>query len=752
MKFGVFHFILLALAMGVSTHAESFRQQNLPAICKSLFPKLIPIENRPLTAQENKDLFSLASLPPDRFESELSRLSSKEKRTRLERLMLLRWQVPQLPEEHIPSETKPSSTELFSIYPRAKALLADRPEIQDKLERAVLKNRIWAAAESVAANLGRTSTPQEQKEIFKTFLEHLDYHDQSWHHQAQLDSLIDLASGIQTKKISEQIQKANRKEFNDSHQGEETYSFAGPELLLTPYTEILNVFQAMKLKPGAKVVDLGAGFGRLGLALASRYPDISITGYEIVKDRITEGARVAKDWELDSRVHLIEQNLADPQFKPEPADVYYAFNPVSGQTFDKILEDLRTVGLKSNKRFRLIVFGPSPFYKTDAQPWLKEIKGEGIPEGDELKIYEFVPEKASHTVIVDPGKITNPFQLRPSQEISPYPKTQAMGPSHLEVVREHLAAFPESVSNNASFLTPSYLAAWASGWPMEISRHGNHLLISSKKTGEEGKESFVEPIGGSPQEKAELIRKVIEDKKRKGIKAEFSFLSEPVHKLLLADESISTTEAPDYFDFIYPAENLAKLDKTKRLRDRGNQARAFEESHPEAKGELFSDLSSEKASHFKQSVREFLDAWVAGQKNKTTMSEYEQATLETETEAAKQLIERLTGAEHIQMAVRGKETIEGNRPILAYASGEITTDSNGKRTLIIYVQKSDGTKNAIPFINREMVREVMNHPEKYGRLDFVNMMDGSTPGLRQFKMQYEPDPDLGKTYRAAARD
>ena len=738
--------------MGVSTHAESFRQQNLPAICKSLFPKLIPIENRPLTAQENKDLFSLASLPPDRFESELSRLSSKEKRTRLERLMLLRWQVPQLPEEHIPSETKPSSTELFSIYPRAKALLADRPEIQDKLERAVLKNRIWAAAESVAANLGRTSTPQEQKEIFKTFLEHLDYHDQSWHHQAQLDSLIDLASGIQTKKISEQIQKANRKEFNDSHQGEETYSFAGPELLLTPYTEILNVFQAMKLKPGAKVVDLGAGFGRLGLALASRYPDISITGYEIVKDRITEGARVAKDWELDSRVHLIEQNLADPQFKPEPADVYYAFNPVSGQTFDKILEDLRTVGLKSNKRFRLIVFGPSPFYKTDAQPWLKEIKGEGIPEGDELKIYEFVPEKASHTVIVDPGKITNPFQLRPSQEISPYPKTQAMGPSHLEVVREHLAAFPESVSNNASFLTPSYLAAWASGWPMEISRHGNHLLISSKKTGEEGKESFVEPIGGSPQEKAELIRKVIEDKKRKGIKAEFSFLSEPVHKLLLADESISTTEAPDYFDFIYPAENLAKLDKTKRLRDRGNQARAFEESHPEAKGELFSDLSSEKASHFKQSVREFLDAWVAGQKNKTTMSEYEQATLETETEAAKQLIERLTGAEHIQMAVRGKETIEGNRPILAYASGEITTDSNGKRTLIIYVQKSDGTKNAIPFINREMVREVMNHPEKYGRLDFVNMMDGSTPGLRQFKMQYEPDPDLGKTYRAAARD
>ena len=753
MKFWVIHLIAVAiLALTPRAHAESFRQQNLPAICKSLFPKLIPTENRPLSTQETRDLFSFASLPANQFEKELSRLSSREKRGLLEKLMLLRWQVPHLPEEHIPSELKPATNEILSIYPRSNNLLSQKPEVQDKLTRAILKKRIWSAAEAVASHLGSTATPQERKEMFKLFLEHFDYHDQSWHHQAQLDSLIDLASGIQTKKISEQIQRSNRKDFNDNHQGEETYSFAGPELLLTPYSEILNLFHSMRLKPGDKVVDLGAGFGRLGLALATRYPELSITGYEIVKDRITEGARVAKEWQLDDRVHLLEQNLADPQFKPEPADVYYAFNPVSGQTFDKILEDLRTVGLSSGKRFRFIVFGPSPFYKTEAQPWLKEIKGEGIPEGEELKIYEFVPEKASHTVIVDPGTITNPFQLRPSQEITHYPKTQSMAPSHLELLKDHLSASNKSFSNNASFLSPNYLAGWASGWPMEISRHGNLILISSQKTGEEGKESFIEPLGGSPQEKAKLIRKIIEDKKRKGIKAEFSFVSEPVHKLLLAHEKISTSEAPDYFDFIYPAENLAKLDKTKKLRDRGNQARSFEQMHPEAHVELIANLSPEKASQFKESIREFLGTWVSHQKQTRQLNEFEQATLETETEAAKHLVERLTRPENIQIAVRGNRTEEGSNPVIAYASGEIATDSTGKRTLLIYVQKSDGTKNAIPFINREMVQEVVNHPEKYGPIDFVNMMDGSTPGLRQFKMQYEPDLELGKTYKATFKE
>ncbi|NDD05219.1 MAG: class I SAM-dependent methyltransferase, partial [Proteobacteria bacterium] len=607
-------------------------------------------------------------------------------------------------------------------FPRSESLISQKPEIIEKLTRSLLKKRVWSAAQAVADNLGKTATPQERKELFSTFLDHLDYHDQSWHHQAQIDSMIDLASGIHTKKISEAIQKANRRDFNESHQGEETYSFAGPELLLTPYSEILNLFRGAGLKSGDSVVDLGAGFGRVGLALATKYPGVSVTGYEIVKDRIEEGARVAHEWGLSHRVQLLEQNLADPQFEPKAADIYYAFNPVSGPTFDKILDDLRRVGLKSGKKFRFIVFGPSPFYKTDAQPWLKELKGPGIPEGDELKIYEFDPAQATKTIIVDPGTFTNPYALKPSQEVSQYPKTQLMEVSQARTIQDHLAAHPESSPNKASFLSPNYLAAWASGWPMEISKDGNQLIISSKKTDVPGKENFVEPLGGTPAEKAALIKKIIRDKKRKGIQAEFSFVSEDVYKLLQSSEEIATAEAPDYFDFIYPLENLAELEKSKKLRDRANQATAFETAHPDTKVEILSRLNSDDATTFRKRAHGFLDRWLSGRRQAEGLSEYERSTLETETRAAKHLVDSLVRPQQVQLVVRRDGETDESKKVIAYASGEIRTDSEGERTLILYVQKSDGTKNSIPFINRQLAQEVFNHPEIYGSVDFVNLM------------------------------
>lgn len=742
----------LLLALCFLAKAEEPRRENLPSYCKSLFPKLLPQEKRPLSAQETRDLLSLAVLPAEERELKTHALSASEKRDLLERLILLRWQVPQIPEDHIPQSTRPQESSLFTLYPRASAVLQDNPTGREALTRSYLKDQVWKTAEGLAAQLGKNATAEERKEIFKLFLDHLDYHDQSWFHQSKIDTLIDSASGIRAREITESIRKSGRREFNELHQGEETYSFAGPELLLTPYTEILNLFNAVGLKPGDTVVDLGAGFGRVGLALATKYPEVSVTGYEIVKDRIEEGARVAQEWGLDSRVHLVEQNLADPNFKPVAADVYYAFNPVSGATFDKVLEDLRQVGLKSGKKFRFIVFGPSPFFKTDAQPWLKELKGPEIPKGDELKIYEFDPTKATQTVIVDPGKITNPYQLRPAEEVVAYPRTQPLTSQNLGTLTDHLASFETESFNDSSFMTPSFLAAWASGGEMVVSRHKNQLLISNKKKDEPGKEFYFEPLGGSPQEKADFIRKVIEDRSRRGIRAEFDCLSEPVYRLLQSDKGISSSESTEYLDFVYPAENLVTLDKTKKLRDRKNQAAAFQAAHPGSSVEILSELGPEKSKRFQETTKRFLDSWLSHKVENGNPSSQERVQLEQETQAAKVLSGTLVAPKQVQMAVWGEDNGGKARTIIAYAAGEVRESSAGKKTLIIYVQKSDGTKNVIPFINRELVREVVDHPEKYGKIDYVNMMDGTTPGLRQFKMQYEPDLSMGKTYQASRAD
>lgn len=723
---------------------ETGRPQNLPSFCSSVFPKLVPGTQRTLRAEEISDLVSMTEWSRSQIEQELNRRSWKGQQELLEHLMLITWQVPHLSSETIPKRFQPSKRDLLERYPKLAGMSPDKTEVWERASRSLLKERLWKLSKNVATLIGQRASSNEQRQIFSSLLDHLDHFDQSWYHQAKIDSMIELAAGMQTQQISERIQQENRGAFNSVHQGEETYSFAGPELLLTPYSEIFNLFRAVGLKPGDTVVDLGAGFGRVGLALATKYPDVTVTGYEIVKDRIAEGARIAKAWGLEHQVHLHEQNLADPKFKPQAADVYYAFNPVSGATFDKILEDLRQVGLKSGKRFKFIVFGPSPFFKTEAQPWLKEMKGPGIPEGEELRIYEFIPEKASHTVIVDPGRITNPYQLNPIAEVRPYPQSQALLPSALNLLQQ------QSQEHHASFLSPSYLAAWSAGWPLEISRTGHQLLISSKKTDVAGKESFIEPLGGTPEEKAAVIRKVLADKKEQGIQAEFSFLSEPVHKLLQSDSNIVTGENPEYFDFVYPAENLASLSKTKKLRDRAHQAHAFRELHPEATLEFFDPTKHDQAQAFQKTAQGFLDRWLIERKQAASSNEYEASLLEAEGKAAAVLAETLKGPHQIQVALWANQSAQG-RSVIAYASGEIRKNAQGERTLIIYVQKSDGTKNAIPFINQELVKRVVQHPELYGKVDYVNMMDASTPGLKQFKMQYEPERSLGKTYSAVAK-
>jgi len=668
----------------------------------------------------------------------ISRLGIPKARAFLEKMLLLRSQLRNLPLSDIPSEFHPSPSEITKLFPNSRRNESLFERNQNALRKRVLESVLDKGLEKLASSVGALSSALEQLDTFNFFLSHLDAFDPSWFHQTKLDSLIDLASGIQTKKISEEIQKQNRKEFNDKHEGEETYSFAGPELLLTPYTEILNIFQGLGLKPGERVIDLGAGFGRLGLALAAKHPGVSVTGYEIVQERISEGARIAKEWGLQDRVHLMEQNLADPQFTPGAGDVYFAFNPVSGPTFDKILEDLRRVGLKSGKRFRFVLFGPSPFEKADAQPWLKEIHSPDLPRGEDLKIYEFVPERATHTEIVLPQR-QNPFELKNSLPTIPaFPKSVPFDPRNMSL----------KADNESSFLSPKYFGAWAQTIPFQISHVGSLKLIhSSSGIGPEKRETFLEPFGGSVQEKTEIIEQVLKDRKARGIHAEFTHLSPEVAKHLSERAQVRIDSDSDSSDYIYQLKDLAELKSTKRLRDRGNQVHQFGVSHPDATLTLFSRLSEKEKENFQSRVEHFLSEWSNQKLGGFQGSETERRDLLAETRAAQILRTTLKGNSSVQMALQSSPT----GPMIAYASGEVRTSPSGKTVLHIYVQKSDGTKNAIPFLNQALAQEILLHPERYGRVDLVNMMDASNSGLKQFKKQYGPDPSLGQVFRATLK-
>ncbi len=273
------------------------------------------------------------------------------------------------------------------------------------------------------------------------------------------------------------------------------------------------------------------------------------------------------------------------------------------------------------------------------------------------------------------------------------------------------------------------------------------MIHSSSGTGDQKKEVFLEPFGGSAQEKAEVIEQILKDRKARGEKAEFTHLSPEVAKILSSRSQIETELDADSSDFIYQLKDLVELNSTKRLRDRNKQVEQFRSAFPSATITSPPKTTQKDENAFDTEVEKFLADWAKQKLENYEGSESEKLDLIAETQAAQILRTTLTGTSPIQIALR----LSPKGPIIAYASGEVRPGPQGKRVLHVYVQKSDGTKNAIPFLNQALAQEVFFHPEKYGQVDLMNMMDASNAGLKQFKKQYGPDPSLGQVYRATFR-
>jgi precorrin-6B methylase 2 len=123
--------------------------------------------------------------------------------------------------------------------------------------------------------------------------------------------------------------------------------------------------------PGETVVDLGAGYGRLGLVLAGHYPEVNFIGFEYVKERVTEGSRILEIYQCQ-RASLIQQDLTDEKFSLPLADYYliYDYGTVAHirQTLKKLEE------LSSRKKFKVIGRGKGTRSLIQYEhPWLADV-------------------------------------------------------------------------------------------------------------------------------------------------------------------------------------------------------------------------------------------------------------------------------------------------------------------------------------------------------------------------------------------
>ncbi len=85
------------------------------------------------------------------------------------------------------------------------------------------------------------------------------------------------------------------------------------QTLQTPYSELLAMICYLKPADGEVWLDLGAGYGRMGVILGFLRKTVHFKGYEYVPQRSIEGNRIFKKWNLN-QAKIIQVDLTSKEF------------------------------------------------------------------------------------------------------------------------------------------------------------------------------------------------------------------------------------------------------------------------------------------------------------------------------------------------------------------------------------------------------------------------------------------------------
>jgi len=168
--------------------------------------------------------------------------------------------------------------------------------------------------------------------------------EKSYTHEQIHSQRVDKHLGLQTIQTEEKISNQYALNEKRNSQGMPTqYWIDLPvEALLTPYSEIREILEKLKPEPHQTVIDLGAGYGRMGFVLNKHYPDVFFKGYEVVSERVQEGLRVLKKHHC-LNAELLHQDLTSPDFTLPKAQFYFLYDFGSRQAIQKNLKDLQVI-------------------------------------------------------------------------------------------------------------------------------------------------------------------------------------------------------------------------------------------------------------------------------------------------------------------------------------------------------------------------------------------------------------------------
>lgn len=128
----------------------------------------------------------------------------------------------------------------------------------------------------------------------------------------------------------------------DHETNERLYQRAGVGVQ-SGYSTILLALESLSMSKGDTIIDLGSGYGRVGLVCSLLRPDVNFIGYEYVKHRVDISNTACEALGLEECLTFKTQDLSLVSFKIPKAQVYYLYDPFSQETYRYILNQILKV-------------------------------------------------------------------------------------------------------------------------------------------------------------------------------------------------------------------------------------------------------------------------------------------------------------------------------------------------------------------------------------------------------------------------
>ncbi|GAB4022218.1 MAG: hypothetical protein Fur0010_25420 [Bdellovibrio sp.] len=203
---------------------------------------------------------------------------------------------------------------------------------------------------------------------------------------------IDRALGFKIPQVEQGLLKKYKAYYKLDESGKNKKHFSGtqtwiglsPDVLQTPYNEILEFLGLFLNNRPSKVVDLGAGYGRMGIVINALYPEALFEGYEIIEERIDEARRIFDLHGLHN-CSMFQDNILDPQFEIPEADIFFIYDFSEPRDLMSIMKKL--LAKQSRKSFFIITKGEG--LKSLIQSHFPELlSGKGYYQRKEWSIFK----------------------------------------------------------------------------------------------------------------------------------------------------------------------------------------------------------------------------------------------------------------------------------------------------------------------------------------------------------------------------